>query len=188
MNKLKPKIFNSIEYLQQLDWSEITNDNRFEALCKAYFETLTEEKNNQIDSVEASAPAEGADGGQDLIVTFGMSDGLSQFARKWVVQCKFESRSVGKSKMQSVNIPALIHQYGAVGYLLICKTLPTTQLEHHFEDLKKNCRFEYKYEIWTGDDFLSRILEKENIVKLYFPKYYAYIQLIETLTKGIIHE
>jgi hypothetical protein len=101
-------------------------------------------------------------------------DNIIRFKRKWVVQCKFHTANISPSKIADVNIPTLIHSYKASGYLLICRQHPTSALTNLFENLTKDCKFGYGYEIWTGSHFINEILNKPPIIQQFFPKYYHY--------------
>ena len=70
-----------------------------------------------------------------------------------------------------MNIPSLVHSYSAVGYLLICKTNPTSGLTNLIEDLNENCSFDYKYEVWNGEHYIDKLLQHPNILKQFFPKH-----------------
>ncbi len=153
------------------DWEE------FEDLVAAYFREVKNE-NNIIDvKVEPSGRA--SDGGRDILVTFEVNDSIITYTRKWVVQCKFYDKSISKKHLATVNIPSIIHEYGADGYLLICKNNPSQKVTEMFENFRKNCRFKYSYLIWKGREILNRIQIKDNLLKQYFPEYYKFTKNIE---------
>jgi hypothetical protein len=93
-----------------------------------------------------------------------------------VVQCKFYEKSVSKKHLSDINIPTLIHQKGAVGYLLICKNGVTSGLKTAFTELNNNCQFGYNYMIWNGREFADIIINIDKLLHAYFPKYYKYKQ------------
>ena len=157
-----------------IEFSEIRDYKQFEDLAAAYFRHLKTDTKNKIVSVFVEPSGEGTDGGRDIFVTFKVYDGIMEFERKWVVQCKFHDESVNKSHLASVNIPSLIHQYNADGYLLICKNGVTSKLSEMFEDLRKRCRFGYKYLIWTGTEFATFVMDAQPLHKQFFPKYFRY--------------
>ncbi|WP_028978182.1 restriction endonuclease [Sporocytophaga myxococcoides] len=163
----------------QLDFSELeTKKNpkeagkRFEELVAAYFRKLKEDPINRIMDVKVEPSGEGGDGGRDILVTFNINDSVVTFSRKWVIQCKFHNSSISTSHLNKVNIPSLIHQYSADGYLLICKDVPAISTTNMFESLRKNCRFCYNYEIWSGSRFKDLLYTQTDIHKSFFPKYY----------------
>jgi hypothetical protein len=104
---------------KKLDLDEILDWQTFEGLLTDYFRETKEERNIKNITVEASG--EGSDGGRDILVTFLITDSIMSFERKWVVQCKYYGRSVSKTDLSTINIPTLIHEYNADGYLLVCK-------------------------------------------------------------------
>lgn len=162
-----------------IKFSEIRDYKQFEDLAAAYFRHLKSEPDNNIVSVFVEPSGEGTDGGRDIFVTFKVDDGIMEFERKWVVQCKFHDESVNKAHLSTVNIPSLIHQFNADGYLLICKNGATSKLTDMFEDLRKRCRFGYKYLIWTGSDFAASIMNAKPLHRQFFPKYFRYSKNIK---------
>ena len=157
-----------------LDINEIKDAEQFENLTAAFFRSL---KNGMFVKVEQSG--KGPDGGRDILVTFNGTDQIDNFTRKWVIQCKFHSKSVNRKHLADVNIPTLIHQYGADGYLLICKNGVTSKLTEMFESLNKNCKFHYNYKIWNGEELKSKLYVYSKIQKQFFPKYFAMIKEIK---------
>lgn len=173
--------FKGIPYRTALDLDEITSGTRFEELVVAYFTRLSEDRSNNVAEVIAGSTKVGPDGGVDVLVTFNMTDSLSQFKRIWVVQCKFHTKAIGQSQLSKINLPTLVQQYNAVGYLLICKTNPTTQLATQFKELSSP---QTQYLIWTGEEFKARLLEQSDIHKQFFPEYHAYTELISNIKRG----
>lgn len=159
-----------------IDFSEIPDDRIFEDLAVSYFEDLKNEKEHKIIDVSVKPSGVGADGGRDILLTFNVPDGVATFERRWVVQCKFHSSDISTNKIADINIPTLIHSYRASGYLLICRKKPTSKLTELFDRLEQNCRFEYKYTIWSGEQFKRQILVKsqKEILQQYFPNYFTY--------------
>lgn len=151
-----------------ITFDEIKDGDKFEELVASYFRGL------KSPSTIVLPPAKGVDGGRDIIVEFKMTDTIHEFTRKWVVQCKFWKASVGKGLLHKVNIPTLIHQYGAVGYLLVVKEQTATPLSTQFEELNKTCKFGYCYQIWNGAEFISKLYDRSDIQEHFFPDYYAY--------------
>lgn len=162
----------------KLDFKELSDWRKFENLVESYFRLLKEEENNVID-VEVRASGIGSDGGRDILVVFRVTDSVLPFERKWVVQCKFHEKTISKSDLADANIPSLIHQYGADGYLLICKGDVSSRVTEMFENLNDKCKFKYKYEIWQGEGFKSRLLFKRSLHKQYFPEYDEFLQTKE---------
>jgi hypothetical protein len=158
-----------------LEFNEISDDQQFEELVTSYFEEIKKEKQDDVVNIEVKPPGMGTDGGKDILVTFQVSDSVSTFSRKWVVQCKFHNSNISTDRIADVNIPTLLYSYGASGYLLICKNRPTSKLSELFERLEKECRLGNKYIIWSGEQFKRLLLVKESLLQQYFPKYFEYL-------------
>jgi hypothetical protein len=127
----------------------------------------------QVRDVEIEQTGVGPDGGKDILLTFSISGTIATYSKKWVIQCKFYSDTVKPSDLKDDNLPTLIHSYGANGYLLICKNNVSQKLAEEFKRLNQYCLFRYQYKIWNGDFFRSRIINKDDLLKTYFPKYYS---------------
>lgn len=155
-----------------LSFDEIANWQVFEELVTAYFKHIQKDSGNNITEVRVEPSGEGTDGGRDVLVTFRVSDSIDIFERKWIIQCKYYTNSLSKRDLASVNIPSLIHEYAADGYLLVCKNGVTSNVSNMFENFRRNCRLGYTYEIWTGTDFLRRIRFSNEILEEFFPLYY----------------
>ena len=156
----------------KLSLFEISDWQEFENLVADYFRMVKDDDGNDVFDVEVKLSGTGADGGRDILLTILVRDSVVTFKRRWVVQCKFYSRSVSKSHISDVNIPSLIHEYKADGYLLICKTTAQSELTRSFELLSQNCKFGYRYEIWTGDEFGLKVFDIKPLVEKYFPDFY----------------
>jgi hypothetical protein len=169
--------------MPELSFEEIKNGGHFEdltiALTIAYFDSLKNVLGPGISQVQIMGSGVGPDGGKDIIVIFNVTD-LSNFKRKWVVQCKFLERNVSASDINDVHIPQLLYSLSACGYLLICKQKPTSKLVNHFEDLNENCKEKYSYLIWTGEEFKRKLYEADKAIhKQFFPKYHEELCKIE---------
>src|SRR5688572_16648713 len=114
VRKSKPSQLSSLR--KSIEFDEVPNWQTFENLVADYFRSIKEQKN--IVDITVDQSGEGPDGGRDILITFQISDTIAQFFRKWVVQCKFYDRPVSKAELADINIPTLIHEYGADGYLL----------------------------------------------------------------------
>ncbi|TNE29084.1 MAG: hypothetical protein EP346_07050 [Bacteroidetes bacterium] len=163
--------------MTSLSLDEIKDADQFEDLIKNYFEKLSEDSDSLVSSVKVKQSGVGTDGGRDILVELHFSDEITLFNRIWVVQAKFHKTNVGPSQVNQINIPTLIHSYNANGYLLICRKNPTSGLTELFERLEEKCSHKYKYEYWTGNDFLGKLLQQPDILKQYFPEYYKSIKL-----------
>jgi hypothetical protein len=165
--------------MERLSFDEIDNWQVFEDLVADYFREIKGDQEFNVTNVEVKQTGAGGDGGRDILVSLSVNDSIVSFTRIWVVQCKFYGGDVGKRHLSDVNIPTLIHEYGANGYLLICKNHVTASLSAMIENLKDNCRFKYHYENWNGTNFLSRIRIKPRLIENYFPSHHAYLSAQE---------
>lgn len=156
----------------KLEFDELSGWQDFEDLVASYFRAIKQEKG--ITSIKVEKSGEGSDGGRDILITFRLTDFVSEFKRKWIVQCKFYKNSVSKRELATINIPSLIHEYKADGYLLVCRRDVTSVVSTMFENLRKNCRFKYGYEIWNGSEFKDKIQLELNLIQKYFPEYFEY--------------
>ena len=157
-----------------LDFNELADHEKFEDLVVAYFQDIENEPKSQIVNVSVKPSGTGCDGGRDILVTFKISDSLTQFDRKWVVQCKFHKSRISTNKIADINIPTLLHSYNASVYLLVCREKPTSKLTDLFERLENNCKFGNKYLVWSGEQFkrLIKIKTKKELLQQFFPQYY----------------
>lgn len=160
----------------KLSLLEITDWREFEDLVASYFRKIYQSAENSLMEVEVKHSGIGADGGRDMLITFRFFDSIVPFNRRWVVQCKFYDKPVPKTKLADVNIPSLIHEYKADGYLLICKMGVTAGVSNMFENLNLNCRFGYSYVYWTGNELIEKIRVIPDIVTQYFPKYARFFE------------
>mgnify|MGYP000347905082 CR=1 FL=1 len=160
----------------KLSYQEISDWQVFEDLVAAYFKAIPKDESNNITEVKVEPSGEGPDGGRDILVTFRVDDSVQSFERIWVIQCKFYESAVSKTNLANCNIPTLIHEYQADGYLLVCKTGVTAGVSTMFENLNKNCKLQYQYDFWTGAQFLQKIMVAEEILNFYFPEYANYLK------------
>lgn len=158
-----------------IDFDEISDWQIFEDLVADFFREIEEQQNIIDITVEPSG--EGSDGGRDILVTFRITDSIIVFERKWVVQCKFYRNSVSKTQLSTINIPTLIHEYHADGYLLVCRGNITSNVSASFETLRKKCKMGYSYMIWTGSEFATKLYLRppKPLIQKYFPKYYEFL-------------
>jgi hypothetical protein len=160
----------------KLSYNEIADWQIFEDLVAAYFKAIPKDESNNITEVKVEPSGEGPDGGRDILVSFRIDDSVQSFERVWVIQCKFYDSSVSKTKLANCNIPTLIHEYKADGYLLVCKSGVTAGVSTMFENLNKNCKMDYDYDFWSGGQFLQKIMVSEDILAFYFPQYHQYLK------------
>jgi hypothetical protein len=128
----------------------------------------------QVTEVQALVSGKGPDGGCDIEVNLRLMDGIRPFARKWIVQCKFHSDTIGLPQMSSGSIPDLLHSYAADGYLLVCRNSVSSKLTDQLKAMEKTCKHGRSYCWWTGEEFLQRIRTKPKLVEHFFPKYHLF--------------
>lgn len=159
-----------------IDFDELSGWQGFEDLVVDYFKEIKEDRNIKDIIVEPSG--EGADGGRDILVTFQITDSIITFERKWVVQCKFSQKSVSPAHLSTINIPTLIHEYNADGYLLVCRGNVTSGVSTMFENLRERCKMGYSYIYWTGSEFTTQLYVQppQPLIRKYFPEYYEFLQ------------
>jgi len=156
--------------MKQLDFREIKDGHRFEELVAEFFRSLG------YQGLNVNLSGVGPDGGRDILFEFTVPDEIKVATRRWVIQCKFLTRSVSVADLGKRSIKDLIVSYDACGYLLICRERPTSGLTSHFERLTENCKDRYLYEIWTGEQFKNKLLvEAEPLHQQFFPKYFDYL-------------
>lgn len=158
-----------------IEFDEISDWQKFEDLVADYFRQIKEQKN--ITSITVEPSGEGSDGGRDILVTFQLTDSIISFERKWVIQCKFYNKSVAKGHLSTINIPTLIHEYNADGYLLVCKNNVTNNVTEMFKSLRDKCKMGYSYTIWTGSDFITQLYLQPPtpLIQKYFPDYFQFL-------------
>lgn len=165
--------------MERLSLEEISDWRCFENLVAAYFNSVKQDNDFDVADVMVQPSGSGSDGGRDILVTLLIDDSIMRHKRIWVIQCKFYNKDVGKSELADINIPSLLHQYGAHGYLLVCKKHYTSSLSDMFEGFNSKCHFQRNYLIWNGDDLLRKIRLKPDLIEHYFPKHNEYLKQIE---------
>lgn len=166
---------------------EIPDWQSFENLVADYFREVKQDDEFNIDDVEVLPTGTGSDGGRDILVKFTVDDSVMTFKRVWVVQCKFYEADVNKGHLSDINIPSLLHQYGASGYLLVCKNHYTAPLSDMIEGFNEHCPFKRSYKIWNGSDLLKRVRLKNNIIEHHFPQHFLFLRQEESKTGKILN-
>jgi len=163
----------------KLSLDDIQDWKQFEELVKHYFDGVAKQNENDVLTSFVEPSGEGPDGGRDLLVTLICRDSVAEYERRWVVQCKFHKEALSPSELSQTNIPGLITQYNANGYILVCKNGPTSGTTDMFEKLRKSKfskLFGYRYEIWTGEDLVSKVFERMDLLQQYFPDYWNFLR------------
>ena len=159
--------------MKRINITEIEDWEQFEDLVAEFFRETRHLEDNNLSEVSVDPTGKGPDGGRDILLKFRLNDSITPFERKWVVQCKFYE-SLSKSDLDKINIPSLIEEYNADGYLLVCKNGVTAGVTTTFENLKRNCRRNFEYEIWNGSTFIQNLYKTTNLHEHYFPLFYEY--------------
>ncbi|WP_347070146.1 restriction endonuclease [Flavobacterium sp. WV_118_3] len=159
--------------MNKIDFSEIQDWEQFENLVAEYFNETRDLEDNNLTEVFVEPVGKGPDGGRDILLTFRINDSILSFERRWIVQCKFYD-ILKKSSLDRINIPTLIEEYRADGYLLICKNSVTNGVSTTFENLRNNCRRNYKYVIWNGSTFVKKLYKTNGLHEHYFPDFFDY--------------
>lgn len=170
--------------MNKIDFSEIDDWEQFENLASRYFNEIIELEENHLTEVWVDKTGSGPDGGRDILLTLRINDSIMPFERRWVVQCKFHE-TLKKSNLDNIHIATLIEEHRADGYLLICKNSVTSGVTTTFDNLRRNCRRNYKYVIWNGSDFAERLYKTNNLQEHFFPKFFEY-KVKRAQSKGII--
>lgn len=157
----------------KIDFNEIKDWEEFEDLASDYFREIKKLDTNQITTVRVEPSGRGPDGGRDILVTLLIDDTIVTYERRWIVQCKFYD-SLLKSHLDQINIPSLISEYGACGYLLIVKGSVHVGVTNTFENLRNNDKNGISYEVWNGNHFRQILGFVGTLHNQYFPKYYDY--------------
>lgn len=171
--------------MNELSLTEINDWRNFEDLVADYFREVKQDNEYNVESVEVKQTGKGPDGGRDILVTLVVHDSIMPFKRTWVVQCKFQENDIGKSGISDVNIPTLIHEYAANGYLLVCKKDVNSKLTESFERLNDGCRLGFKYHYWSGNNLLNRVRLKDKLIERYFPRHAAYLKSRQRIADGM---
>lgn len=174
--------------MEILSLEEISNWQCFEDLVADYFRAVKQDSEFNVNEVIVQPSGSGTDGGRDILVTLTVDDSIMIYKRIWVVQCKFHNRDISKSELADINIPSLLHQYGAHGYLLVCKKHYTSPVSEMFEGFNKNCHFQRSYTIWNGNSLLKRVRLKTDLLEHYFPKHTAYLKQKEAEADQLLKE
>ena len=101
----------------KLSFDEIKNWEEFEELVASYFRLQDDY------DIEVARSGKGSDGGRDLLLTIKYRSLIRSFRHYWVVQCKFYNRDLRNSDFADINVPSLIHEYNAEGFILIWRKI-----------------------------------------------------------------
>ena len=150
---------------------KIKDGHEFQRIVAEYFRCLKKEKHEyQISDVKVEDLGVGPDDGCDVIVEFYFEDAISRHTKKWVVECKSQSRVVGNRDINLDNLQTILRTNKADGYLLVCKTDASTSLKRAFKSL--NDLGNETFEVWNGTHLWSQYSKREGFLQAFFPDYY----------------
>ncbi|MCE4045582.1 restriction endonuclease [Lysinibacillus fusiformis] len=145
-----------------LDFKELSKDGTdLERLAREIFTR---------EGFETHWTGKGPDGGRDLIVIEKVKGPMSNFERKWLVQCKHKAisgQSVGKDEANSLITDC--ERIGATGYLLICTTALSSGLIQAYEEIKQ--RKSWSIDYWDEVKLEDKLLKPCNfpLIHQFFP-------------------
>jgi hypothetical protein len=161
------------------------NGEEFEKLVAAIFRAKSvPAPSNQTPPSESVNPTvisilhsgRGADQGRDLLVTTVVNDGVIPRQFKWVVECKHyavSGKSVQLSDFQnSPAFPDIVAHHHANGYLLVCSTIPSVNVQSLFESLTAQNNNPYLFIIWDDTKICEELNRHLDVMKQFFPHYY----------------
>lgn len=159
------------------------NGEDFEKLVEALFHAMEVPIGGQVPKTELPNPVisvqpsgRGPDQGRDLLITTIVNDGIVSRQFKWVVQCKHFAKA-GKSVQLSdfrndASFRDTVDHHQANGYLLVCSTVPATNLQSRFERLTAQSNNRYLFIIWSGTRVREELSRHPEVMKVFFPEHY----------------
>ncbi|MDQ3802719.1 MAG: restriction endonuclease [Acidobacteriota bacterium] len=179
----------ALKTAQTLDLS-LLNDEEFESLVAAIFrakilrppagQKLSPESFGHT-VVSVSHSGRGADEGRDLTVTTWVSDCVVARQFTWLVQCKHNAKSKRSVQLRDFGgdpfFADVVAQHGADGYLIVCSTRPSKNLQSRFDALTASAGNPYHFVIWDGARVCEEAHKHHDLIKQFFPDYYRmYLQ------------
>lgn len=146
-----------------LDFRELSQDGTdLERLTREIFVN---------EGYEVHWTGKGTDGGRDLIVVEKVKGPLSDFERKWLIQCKHKAhsgQSIGKSEANSLITDC--ERINATGYLMVCTTALSSGLIQAYKEISD--KRELKIQYWDEVRLEDRLLKPCNfhLIHQFFPK------------------
>lgn len=150
---------------------DIKNGHEFQQIVAEYFRCLKKEKHDyKISDVKVEDFGVGPDDGCDILVEFHFEDAIGMHTRRWVIECKSQTRSVGNRDINLDNIHTILKNNSADGYLLVCKTDASTSLKRTLKTL--NSKGKKTYEVWNGTHLWNQFSQRTGFLKAFFPEYH----------------
>jgi hypothetical protein len=126
--------------------------------------------------IEVLPSGRGADQGRDMLVTTVVNDGIHIRKFRWLVQCKHNAKSRKSVQPKDVQsngaLPDVVAQHQANGYLLVCSTTPSANLQTLFERLTAQDNNPYIFTAWDETRVCEELNRHLDVLKQYFPEYY----------------
>lgn len=144
-----------------MEFNNIKNGTIFEQLCRELLICM---------GFEVHWTGEGQDSGRDLIAIEKVEGILAPFKRKWLVNCKHNTKSGKAVGINDIlNIKDACTAVEANGFLLICSTHPTAALVRRLEELNSK---EFVTRYWDSIELINRLTTPETLylVKLFLPE------------------
>jgi len=113
----------------------------------------------------------GNDQGRDLIVFEELEGPMSNYKRKWLVQCKHKAHSGNSVGINDIDsIMDSCSAINADGYLLACSTQPSSGLVRKFEEIERSKGLVIKY--WDAIEIEKRLFQTNcfPLINLFFPE------------------
>lgn len=146
-----------------INFSELPEDGvKFEQLIRELFVS---------EGYETHWTGVGPDQGRDLIVLEKMKGPMSEYTRKWLIECKHYARSNNSVGLHNINsIVSACEAVGAEGFLLACSTQPSSSLVRHLEEIQQNNSIITLY--WDSIEIEKRLYRPKNfhLVELFLPE------------------
>jgi len=180
---------NALSDARALDLA-LLDDEEFECLVAAIFRAkILHPPPDQKPAAESlghtvvlvSHSGRGADEGRDLTVTTWVSDCVVARQFTWLVQCKHNAKSKRSVQLRDFDNDSsfvdVVAQHGANGYLLVCSTRPSKNLQSRFDALTENVGNPYHFVIWDAARVCGEAHKHPDLIKQFFPDYYrTYLQ------------
>jgi len=134
----------------QINWDLLKKpqDDTFQELCRVLLERDTSIKN-----VISIGKTRAADRGRDLEVEEMVEGFVSSKTTKWLVQCKFSTKSISPNTISGWTDRVREHKYD--GYWLMTNNDITPDLFDQMKDVEKNTGI--KTRVWQRGDFHTKI-------------------------------
>jgi hypothetical protein len=175
--------------------SNINDGYEFQRIVAEYFRSLKNGSHKyDFTEIDVESYGVGVDDGCDILVEFKFYDGIGKHKKKWIIECKSQTKAVGPDRINRNRIDNAIQAKSACGYLLVCKSDATTSLKRMFDEYSRES--EASFVIWNGSQLWHRFIESKSLIQAFFPEYYqanfrnnnaeeSYLELINKYEKKL---